>query len=94
ICLSIASRLGIPADSQPNPLDFFLNTYLPLTKPVLRGARPLTEAQTHLVSFWPTLCLIMQEIDVICHPDEDFPLVALQPSGSSLLSWYGADVVT
>jgi hypothetical protein len=87
-CLSVASRLNITGETTPNPLDYFLNNFLPTKKPVLLGIRPLTAKQAHLVQYWPELCQILLEMDQICLPDEEFPAEALAATGSQLLSWY------
>ena len=88
-CLSVASRLGVDENATPNPLDYFLNTYLPLEKPIIASSVYLKPKQKHLVTHWPILCTIMLEIDRICHPDKDFSAASLDDTGYSLLlKWY------
>jgi hypothetical protein len=38
-------------------------------------------------SWWATLCSIMVDIDVICHPDEQFTALALDSKGTMFLEW-------
>ena len=88
-CLSVASHLGVAETAAPNPLDYFLNTYLPIQKPTLASSEYMNPQQKHLVKYWPVLCTIMLEIDMICHPDQEFSSAALDDTGYSLLlEWY------
>ncbi|KAI9355518.1 hypothetical protein BD770DRAFT_323965, partial [Pilaira anomala] len=88
-CLSVATRLGVSETSLPNPLDYFLNSYLPTRKPILASSMYMNPKQKHLVKYWPVLCAIMLEIDMICHPDQEFSSAALDDTGYSLLlKWY------
>ncbi|KAI8979623.1 hypothetical protein BDF20DRAFT_800994, partial [Mycotypha africana] len=83
-CLSVSARLNLPPTIEPNPLDYFLNTYLPTKKPSTSPAErthPLTAQHQHLTTYWPILCQIMLEIDQICHPDAEFTGAALITSG-------------
>ncbi|KAI9329890.1 hypothetical protein BD770DRAFT_453831 [Pilaira anomala] len=88
-CLSVATRLGVSETALPNPLDYFLNTYLPTQKPIIASSIYMNPKQKHLVKYWPVLCAIMLEIDMICHPDQEFSSAALDDTGYSLLlEWY------
>jgi exonuclease III len=86
-CLNVATRLNVPADSLPNPLDFVLNQ-LPLVK-----FTPAEFKQRHSQQlirwsrWWPVLCTIFLEIDMICLPDSEFSDVAQNTEGLTLLSW-------
>ncbi|KAI8987228.1 hypothetical protein BDF20DRAFT_832179 [Mycotypha africana] len=90
-CLSVHARLNLPISAEPNPIDYFLNTYLPKKKPKLSPVMrttPLSSKQKHLVEYWPVLCTIMLEIDQICHPDTEFTGAALTTSEIPLLKWF------
>lgn len=86
-CLQVANRLNVPADSSPNPLDFVLNK-LPLVK-----VTPTEFAQRHSrqlkrwSQWWPVICAILLEIDMICLPDKEFSEVAQNTEGLTLLTW-------
>jgi hypothetical protein len=85
-CLNVASRLDLPADAQPNPIDHFLNRFLPVRKN--RLSSPLSADELHLCKYWPTLLTIMCEIDQICLPDEEFSAASLDHESDLLLHWY------
>jgi hypothetical protein len=85
-CLDVARRLGVPASSRPNPLDFFLNTYLPEKK--VRLNIPLSPDELLLCQHWPVLCAILSEIEQICLPDEDFTLRSDDSDSYKLINWY------
>ena len=86
-CLSVASRLGVAVDAQPNPLDFVLNQL-----PRLPSA-PSPNDQRHSVSllrwstWWPTICSIMLDMDMICLPDVEFSPCSQDIRGLTLLEW-------
>jgi hypothetical protein len=86
LCLDVARRLDLPVDAQPNPIDHFLNRFLPVRKNRLHS--PLTADEMHLCKYWPTLLVIMCEIDQICLPDEDFSAASLDHRSDLLLDWY------
>ncbi|KAI9334054.1 hypothetical protein BD770DRAFT_332882, partial [Pilaira anomala] len=50
-CLSVATRLGVSETALPNPLDYFLNTYLPTQKPILASFIYMNPKQKHLVKY-------------------------------------------
>jgi hypothetical protein len=85
-CLDVAHRLGVPSSSRPNPLDFFLNTYLPEKK--VRLNTPLSPDELLLCQHWPVLCAILFEIEQICLPDEDFTLRSHDSDSYKLINWY------
>ncbi|KAI8875143.1 hypothetical protein K501DRAFT_135375, partial [Backusella circina FSU 941] len=70
-CLDVARRLGVSIMTAPNPLDYFLNKYLPEKKNKLM-TMPLSADDVHLYRYWPALNTIMFEIEQICLPDGDF----------------------
>jgi hypothetical protein len=86
VCLDVARRLGVPSSSLPNPLDFFLNTYLPEKK--VRLHSPLSPVELHLCQHWPVLCEILFEIEQICLPDEDFTYRSDDSDSYKLINWY------
>jgi hypothetical protein len=85
-CLNVASRLGVPVDSSPNPLDFVLNQ-LPTIHCPPPSSQQKTQKYLRWSSWWPTICSVLLEIDLICHPDEEFPSNAMDTSGQTLLEW-------
>ena len=87
VCLSVAQRLNVSFLAR-HPLDYFLNTFLPIKKPTASSSASLTTLEKHFVTYWPIFCTIMMEIDVICHPDEEFPAEAANPTGDRLLQWF------
>jgi hypothetical protein len=89
-CLNVATRLGLTTDVNPNPVDYFLNTYLPLDKPPsFRAPKKPNAKQAYLIKYWHELCIIMREIDMVCHPDQEFSTAAMDDTGYlKLLKWY------
>jgi hypothetical protein len=85
-CLNVARRLDVPDSSLPNPLDFFLNTYLPEKK--VRLHTPLNAIELHLCQYWPILCEILFEIEQICLPNEDFTHRSDESASYKLINWY------
>jgi hypothetical protein len=86
LCLDVARRLDLPVAAQPNPIDHFLNRFLPVRKNRLHS--PLKAEEMHLCKYWPTLLVIMCEIDQICLPDEEFSDASLDHQSDLLLNWY------
>lgn len=85
-CLSVATRLGIPADAKPNPLDHVLNL-LPISKTPPAPAAQHNQILLRWASWWPTICSILLEIEQICLPDKDFSSAASDTQGTALLEW-------
>ncbi|KAK4513561.1 uncharacterized protein ATC70_005565 [Mucor velutinosus] len=85
-CLSMADRLNAPRGAQLNPLDYMLNQLPTLQKPPPASSQ---HQQVYLrwASWWPTVCLILFEMEFICLPDEGFSLVASDTRGTELLEW-------
>jgi hypothetical protein len=86
-CLSVANRLGISADTKPNPLDYVINQL-----PVLKEAPSFNDQRyakslVRWSNWWPVLCSIMVEMDMICLPGEEFSELACDSSGSTFLEW-------
>ncbi|KAI8875987.1 hypothetical protein K501DRAFT_279846 [Backusella circina FSU 941] len=86
-CLDVARRLGVPFDAEPNPIDYFLNKYLPVKK-VKNIAKPLSPDEMHLYDHWHILGDILFEIEQICLPDEDFTNRSAASDSHKLLNWY------
>lgn len=87
LCLSVAERLDVPADSAPNPLDFVLNQLPKLSCPPSIHAQRSDANLLRWNTWWPTICAIMVEIEMICLPDEEFSEAAQNTEGLTLLKW-------
>ncbi|CDH56230.1 hypothetical protein RO3G_07988 [Lichtheimia corymbifera JMRC:FSU:9682] len=81
-CLDVATRLQVPMDAQPNPIDHLLNQ-LPTTRPRKQSVISFWETR------WPHLMDILSEIDQRCHPHEDKPDAA--NLGAQFLQWLRTD---
>jgi hypothetical protein len=86
-CLSVTSRLGVPLDAKPNPLDFVLNQLPKLKHTPSSFDQRHKQSLTRWSSWWPTVCAIFVEIDQICLPDEEFSTGASDAQGLTLLKW-------
>ncbi|KAG1038994.1 hypothetical protein G6F43_012604 [Rhizopus delemar] len=83
-CLSASRRLVGASPGNNNPLDFVLNL-IPRKPP--SSSTINSYSVTRWSTWWPALSSLLLEIDIICHPDEEFTGDSLDVSGSIFLTW-------
>jgi hypothetical protein len=86
VCLDVANRLRVPHDSTPNPLDFVINQ-LPKVKLPPSSEKQKQHSLYRWSNWWPMVCAIMLEMDMICLPDSEFSDKTSDTDGLTLLNW-------
>ncbi|KAI8051885.1 uncharacterized protein B0P05DRAFT_591798 [Gilbertella persicaria] len=85
-CLRAAERLRLPADIQPNLIDYVLNQLPRISRsPSLQAQR--LDRYTRWSNWWPTISQLLLEIETIDLPDKTFSSEEKDTSGPRPSSW-------
>jgi hypothetical protein len=86
-CLNVAGRLHVSPTASPNPLDFVINKLPRVKFTPSEHQQRVSNQLSRWSNWWPMVCQILLEIDMICLPDSEFSEAAQNTEGLTLLHW-------